>query len=185
MSDLLMKDLERRMDSALEVLQKDFSGLRTGRASTNLLDPIVIEAYGSRMPLSQVGTVSAPEARLLTVQVWDKSMVSAVEKAIRESDLGLNPTADGQLVRVRLPELSQERRQELAKVAKKYAETARIAIRNVRRDGIEQLREDEKGGKISEDDLHRQSDDIQKLTDQSIKKVDTLLIAKEKDILTV
>lgn len=185
MSDLLMKDLERRMDSALEVLQKDFSGLRTGRASTNLLDPIVIEAYGSRMPLSQVGTVSAPEARLLTVQVWDKSMVSAVEKAIRESELGLNPTADGQLVRVRLPELSQERRQELAKVAKKYAETARIAIRNVRRDGIEQLREDEKAGKISEDDLHRQSDDIQKLTDQSTKKVDTLLTAKEKDILTV
>ncbi len=185
MSDILLKDLKRRMESALDVLQKDFGGLRTGRASTSLLDPIVVEAYGTRMPLNQIGTVSTPESRLLTVQVWDKSMVSAVEKAIRESGLGLNPAAEGQTVRVPLPDLSQERRQELVKIAKKYAETARIAVRNVRRDGMDILKNQEKNREISEDEHHQYSDEIQKLTDLYIKKIDEILATKEKDILTI
>lgn len=185
MSEILLNDMNRRMDATIESLLKDLSGLRTGRASVNLLDPIMVDAYGSKMPLQQVGTVNAADSRLLTVQVWDKGMVSCVEKAIRESDLGLNPSSDGQIVRVPLPELSQERRVELVKVAKKYAEAARIAVRNVRRDGMDQLKTDEKNGKISEDDMHTTADQIQKVTDQFIKKVDDVLAVKEKDILSV
>ncbi len=185
MSKELINDLQRRMDGSIESLNKDFSGLRTGRASVSLLDPVIIEAYGSKMPLNQVGTVSSPEARMLSVQVWDKSMVSAVEKSIRESGLGLNPSTEGQNIRIPLPDLSQERRLELVKIAKKYAETARVAVRNVRRDGMDQLKSKEKNGEISEDGHHQLSDDVQKITDEHIKKIDELLLSKEKDITTV
>lgn len=183
MSDI--NELKRRMDGALKTLQHDFAGLRTGRASASMLDPIMVDAYGSMMPLNQVANVNAPEPRMLTVQVWDKSMVKAVEKAIRESDLGLNPAADGQSIRVPVPELSQERRKELSKVAGKYAENTKIAIRNVRRDGMDEIKKQEKKGDISEDDQRRMSDEIQKITDQFIQKVDELLATKEKDIMSV
>lgn len=178
-------DLEKRMQAGLEALIKEFGGLRTGRASVSLLDPVQVEAYGSLMPLAQVGTISLIDARLLGVQVWDKGMVKAVEKAIRDAGLGLNPQSDGQTIRVPLPELSQERRKELTKIAAKYAEQSRVAIRNVRRDGMDQLKKSEKEGHISEDDLHRIADDIQKITDDFIKKIDEALSLKEKDILQV
>lgn len=181
----MMDDLKGRMKAAFDVILKEFSGLRTGRAAITLLDPIQVEAYGSIMPLGQVGTVSVVDARLLAVQVWDKGMVKAVEKAIRESGLGLNPQADGQLVRVPLPELSLERRKELAKIAAKYAEQGRIAVRNVRRDGMDHLKKAEKDGDISEDEMHRVSEEIQKLTDDYVKKIDEALATKEKDILQV
>lgn len=185
MSDSRLEDYKRRMDGALEALRKEFTGLRTGRASVNLLDPVQVQAYGSTMPLNQVGTVSVPEPRMITVQVWDKGMVSAVEKAIRDAGLGLNPASDGTTVRVPLPELSQERRQELTKVAHKYAEQGRVAVRNVRRDGMDFLKKQEKDNKITEDEHKKLADLMQKLTDEHVKKVDETLAAKEKEILQV
>jgi ribosome recycling factor len=173
------------MDGALEALRREFAGLRTGRASTHLLDSVVVKAYGSEMPLAQVGTVNVPEPRMITVQVWDRSLVSAVEKAIRDGGLGLNPASDGQLVRVPLPELSQERRAELSKIAHKYAEQGRVAVRNVRRDGMEALKKLEKDHKISEDEHRKRSDEVQRLTDQHIKLIDDALAQKEKEIMQV
>ena len=185
MADASMKDLRRRMNGAYEVLRQEFGGLRTGRASTSLLEPVTVEAYGSQMPLTQLATISAPEPRMLTVQVWDKRMVSAVDKAIRNANLGLNPVVDGQLLRVPIPELTEERRQEMTKIAGKYAEQARIAVRNVRRDGMEDLKRREKSGEISKDEHRQLSQEIQKLTDETIAKIDETLAAKEKEIMQV
>ena len=176
-------DLNRRMHGALEALRHDLGGLRTGRASTALLDPVHVEVYGSNMPLNQVATVSTPEARLLSVQVWDKSNVQPVEKAIRNAGLGINPIVDGQVIRLPIPELTEERRRELAKLVGQYAEKARIAVRNVRRDGMDHLKRDEKKHEISEDERKRLETDVQKLTDDTIKEVDDLAAAKEKEIL--
>jgi len=176
---------KQKMDSAVEVLKKEFGGLRTGRASTSLLDKISVDAYGSQMPLNQVGTVAVPEPRLLTVQVWDSGLVKSVEKAIRDAGLGLNPQPDGQLVRVPVPELSQERRQELAKIAGKYAEQARVAVRNVRRDAMDGLKKEKADGKLSEDAHKMQSEKVQKLTDETIKKIDEAFASKEKEITHV
>ncbi|MEQ8641064.1 MAG: ribosome recycling factor [Alphaproteobacteria bacterium] len=178
----LIKDVKRRMDSAVEVLQKEFAGLRTGRASAALLDPIMVDAYGARMPVAQVATVNVPEPRMISVQVWDRALAGAVEKAIRDSGLGLNPQADGQLIRVPLPDLSEERRDEISRIAHKYAEQARVAVRNVRRDGMDRLKRMEKDGDLSEDAQHGHADEIQKLTDSHVKKVDALLAAKDEDI---
>jgi ribosome recycling factor len=178
-------DLSRRMDGALEALRKEFGGLRTGRASASLLEPITVEAYGQQMPLNQVGTISVPEARLITVQVWDRGMVKAVEKAIRDGGLGLNPQTDGQNVRVPIPDLNQERRTELSKVASRYAEQARVAVRNVRRDGMDMLKRMEKGGDISQDEQKTWADEVQSMTDAHIKKIDEALAAKEKEIMQV
>ncbi len=180
-----LKELEKRMHGAMDALKKDLAGLRTGRASVNLLDPVTVEAYGQRMPLNQVGTVSAPEARLLSVNVWDKGLVVSVAKAIREAGLGLNPAPDGQMVRVPIPELTAERRTELAKLAHKYAEQGRVAVRNVRRDGMEALKKAEKDHKISQDEHRQKSDEVQKLTDRYVKQIDETLTAKEKEIKTV
>jgi ribosome recycling factor len=180
-----LKELEKRMGSAMDALKKEFTGLRTGRASVNLLDPVQVEAYGQRMPLNQVGTVSAPEPRLLTVSVWDKSLVTPTAKAIRDSGLGLNPAPDGQLIRIPIPELTTERRNELAKLAHKYAEQGRVAVRNVRRDGMEALKKAEKDHKISQDEHRQKSDEVQKLTDRYVKQVDDALTHKEKEIKTV
>jgi ribosome recycling factor len=185
MADELSNELKRRMDGALEALRREFAGLRTGRASVHLLDPVIVKAYGGEMPLNQVGTVNVPEPRMITVQVWDRSLVGAVEKAIRDANLGVNPQTDGQLVRVPIPELSSERRQELTKLAHKYAEQGRIAVRNVRRDGMESLKKMEKDGKISQDDHRRRSEEVQKATDDHIKKVDDALAQKEREILQV
>ena len=181
----LKTDLTRRMDGALETLRREFAGLRTGRAHPGLLEPVKVVAYGTEMPLNQVGTVGAPEPRMLTVQVWDKSMVSSVEKAIRDAGLGLNPAADGMLVRVPIPQLTTERRNELAKMAHKYAEGAKIAVRGVRRDGMEQVKTHEKKHEIGEDLAKDWTDVIQKLTDQYVKRVDEALSDKEKDIRQV
>lgn len=180
-----MADLKRRMHGAVGVLREELGGLRTGRASASLLDPITVEAYGARMPLNQVATVSVPEARLLSVQVWDRSMVNAVEKSIRDSNLGLNPNTEGQVLRLRIPELNQERRQELVKVAHKYAEQARVAVRHVRRDGMDHLKKVEKDGEMSSDDVDRLSKDVQKATDETIAEIDQTLAQKEKEILSV
>jgi ribosome recycling factor len=177
-------DLERRMNGAVDALKHDLSGLRTGRANTTLLDPVTVEVYGSHMPLNQVATVSAPEPRMLSVQVWDKSNIGPVEKAIRSAGLGLNPINDGNTIRLPIPDLTQERRKELAKLAGQYAEKARVAIRNVRRDGNEALKADENKKEISEDDKKRGEDEVQKLTDEMIKNVDEELARKEKDILS-
>jgi ribosome recycling factor len=185
MGEFTSEDFQRKMQMAIEALAKEFSGLRTGRASVALLDPVMVEAYGSSVPLNQVGTVSVSDARMLSVQVWDRGLVKAVEKAIRDAGLGLNPSADGQLVRVPMPELSQERRKELTKIAAKYAEQTRVAIRNVRREAMDCLKKMEKDGDISEDQHQRLSKDIQTLTDNFIKKVDDMLTHKEKDILQV
>ncbi|MDJ0683402.1 MAG: ribosome recycling factor [Alphaproteobacteria bacterium] len=185
MSNGDMTDLKRRMEGALDALSREFNGLRTGRASPSLLEDIQVDAYGSAVPIKQVAGVSAPEARMLSVQVWDQSVVKAVEKAIMESGLGLNPQTEGAVIRVPLPELNEERRAEMTKVAGKYAEQAKVAIRNVRRDGLEGLKKAEKDGDISKDDLHRQSDEVQKLTDAHVKKVDDALALKESDIMTV
>ncbi|MDD3030022.1 MAG: ribosome recycling factor [Alphaproteobacteria bacterium] len=171
----------QRMESSLEAVRKEFSGLRTGRASTNLLDSIHVEAYGGSSPLNQVGTVSAPESRLLTVQVWDGSLVKNVEKAIRDAGLGLNPQADGSLIRVPLPELSQERRQELVKIAGKYAEQSRVSVRNVRREGLDTIKKE----KPPEDEAKALSDKMQKLTDEYVQKIDELLATKEKEITQI
>lgn len=178
-------DLKRRMDGALEALQREFSGLRTGRASTSLLENIQVDAYGSAMPLNQVASVSVPEPRLLTVQVWDNGNIKATEKAIQDAELGLNPQTEGNLIRVPIPELSEERREEMAKVAAKYAEQARIAVRNVRRDGMDTLKRMEKDGEISQDEHRVRGEDIQKLTDDHIKMVDELLETKEQEIMQV
>ena len=177
-------DLQRRMHGAVEALKHDLGGLRTGRASTALLDPITVEVYGAQMPLNQVATVSVPEARLLTVQVWDRSNIQPVEKAIRSAGLGLNPVTDGQLIRLPIPELTEERRKELAKLVGQYAEKAKIAVRNVRRDGMESLKEDEKKKEISEDERKRKEDEVQKLTDKYIGEVDAAAEHKEKEIMT-
>jgi ribosome recycling factor len=185
MTDTRLNDLGKRMDSAFEILVREFTGLRTGRASVNLLDTIKVDVYGSLMPLNQIGTINVPEPRLLTVQVWDKNMVKVVEKAIRDSDLGLNPSSDGQVIRIPLPPMSEQRRQELVKIAGKYAEDTRISVRNVRRDGMEMLKKWEKDGDISEDDLHRLSGEVQTITDNHIKKIDDLLATKQKDIMQV
>lgn len=185
MADLDLDDIERRMDGAVNALKTEFAGLRTGRASASLLEPINVEAYGTRMPLNQVGTISVPEPRMISVQVWDRSMTKAVERAIRESDLGLNPQTDGQLIRVPLPDLSEERRSELVKVASKYAESARVAVRNVRRDGMDHLKRMEKDGDISQDDRRLYEDEIQELTDKHVKSIDEALASKEKDIMQV
>ena len=180
-----LKDLRTRMEGAFANLEKEFSGLRTGRASVNMLEPVMVDAYGSKMPLNQVGSVSVPEARLLVVQVWDATMTKLVEKAIRESGLGLNPQAEGTMIRVPIPELTQDRRTELQKVAGKYTESTRVAIRNIRRDGMDALKAMEKNKEISEDDHKRQSEDVQKLTDEFIGKVDKALADKETDIMKV
>jgi ribosome recycling factor len=179
------KDVTRRMEGALEILHQEFGGLRTGRASASLLEPLMIDAYGSQMPINQVGTIGVPEPRMLTVQVWDKTMVKSVERAILESGLGLNPSSDGQLVRVPLPALTEERRLELSKVAAKYAEEARIAVRNVRRHTMDELKRSEKNGDITEDEHHDYSQEVQGLTDDYVKKIDESLSHKEKDILQV
>ncbi|NKB45954.1 MAG: ribosome recycling factor [Alphaproteobacteria bacterium] len=181
----LKKDIKHRMETTLDVVKKDFAGLRTGRATVSLLDPIMVDAYGSQMPLNQVASVAAPEARMLTVQVWDKGQAKAVEKAIRESNLGLNPAVDGQLLRVPIPPLNEERREELKKVAGKYAEEGKIAIRNVRRDGNDQLKKMEKDGDISEDEGHQYHDEIQKMTDSLIKQIDDVLGQKQEEIMQV
>ncbi|MFY9288917.1 MAG: ribosome recycling factor [Alphaproteobacteria bacterium] len=173
-----LDQVKQRMDGALDALRKEFSGLRTGRASTSLLDNIMVEAYGSMMPMNQVGTVGVPEPRLLTIQVWDGGMVKAVEKAVRDAGLGLNPQPDGNLIRVPVPELSQERRQELMKVAGKYTEAGRIAVRNIRRDALDALKKE----KLPEDEMKGQTDKVQKLTDEAIKKMDEALANKEKEI---
>jgi ribosome recycling factor len=176
-------DIQRRMHGAVEALKHDLGGLRTGRASTALLDPINVEVYGANMPINQVATVSAPEPRLLSVQVWDRSNVNAVEKAIRNAGLGINPITDGQNIRLPIPDLTEERRKELAKLAGQYAEKARIAARNVRRDGNDSLKADEKKGLISEDERKRHETEVQKLTDSTIADIDAAALAKEKEIL--
>jgi len=175
-------DLQRRMDGAVDNLKNEFVGLRTGRASVSMLDPVVVDVYGSKMPLNQVANVGVPEARLLTVQVWDAGNAQAVDKAIRESGLGLNPQTEGALIRVPIPELNEERRKELTKVAGQYAEAARVSVRNVRRDGMDDVKNNKE---YSEDDKKRLSDEVQKLTDEKIKVIDDMLASKEKDIMTV
>lgn len=180
-----LKSLETQMGASIEALKRDLSGLRTGRASVHLLDPIQVTVYGSKMPLSQVGTVSVPEPRLLSIQVWDKSNVAAVEKAIRESNLGLNPVIDGQLVRLPIPTLTADRRKELVKIAHDYAEKSKVSVRNVRRDGMDTLKKLEKAGEISEDDHRKNSASVQDLTDKYVKMVDDVLATKEQEIQTV
>jgi len=185
MSALDLGDLERRMDASLSNFSNEMSGLRAGRASTSMLDPIQVDAYGSKMPLNQISNISVPEARMLTVTVWDAGLAPAAEKAIRESDLGLNPQAEGTVIRVPVPELSEDRRRDMVKVAGKYAEATRVAIRNIRRDAIEAVRKEEKAGDISEDEKRGLETKIQASTDKFVGKVDELLAQKEKDILTV
>ena len=180
-----LNEIKRRMQGAICTLKHELGGLRTGRASPSLLEPVQVDAYGTHMPLNQLATVSVPEPRLLTVQVWDKSMVHAVEKAIMAANLGLTPSTEGQVLRLRIPELNEERRKELVKVAHKYAEAARVAVRHVRRDGIDLLKKLEKEHKIGQDDEKRQSADVQKATDQAIAEIDQTLAHKEKEIMTV
>ena len=183
MSEWNEADLRKRMDGAIEVLRREFAGLRTGRASASLLEPLTVPAYGSEMPLNQVGTVSVPEPRMLSVQVWDKGLVKAVEKAIRTADLGINPIVDGQNIRLPIPDMTEERRKELAKLAGQYAEKARIAVRNVRRDGMDALKLDEKKHEISEDERKRFEAEVQKMTDATIADIDSVSHAKEQEIL--
>ena len=180
-----LDDVRRRMQGAINALKHDLGSLRTGRASPNLLDPLQIEAYGQSMPIGQVATVSVPEPRLLSVSVWDRSMVHAVEKAIRDSDLGLNPLTEGQTIRLRIPEMNEQRRKEMVKVAHKYTEEARIAVRHVRRDGIDLLKKMKKDGVLGEDEERRQEEQVQKATDQSIGEIDQILAGKEKEIMQV
>jgi ribosome recycling factor len=180
-----LSDLQRRMQGAISVFKNELSGLRTGRASISLLDPVVVTAYGSTMPLNQLATVSVPESRMLSVQVWDRSMVNAVEKAIRESSLGLNPITEGTLLRLPIPELNTERRKELAKLAHKYAEATRVSVRHVRRDGMDELKDLEKEGLLSEDSARAYSERVQKLTDDTIAEIDRMLASKEQEIMQV
>lgn len=179
------KDLQRRMEGAITAFKNDLASLRTGRASSNLLDPIQVPAYGSTMPINQVATVSVPEPRMISVSVWDKTMVGAVDRAIRESNLGFNPIVDGTNLRIPLPELNEQRRKELVKKAHEYAEGAKVAVRHVRRDGMDYLKKAEKDGDIGEDDLRKDSDEVQKLTDETINQMDSLLATKETEILQV
>jgi ribosome recycling factor len=183
--DALIKDLRRRMEGALDVLRKELSGLRTGRASANLLEPVTVDAYGSSMPLNQVATVGVPEPRMIVVQVWDRALTKSVDKAIREAGLGLNPQSEGQTIRVPIPDLTEDRRRELTRVAAKYAEHARVSIRNVRRDGLDPLKKREKDGEITQDEHRKLQHDIQALTDDYIKKIEDLLTQKDKEILQV
>jgi ribosome recycling factor len=185
MADPDIDDVTRRMDGALEVLRREYLGLRTGRATPSLLEPIVVQAYDSEMPLNQLGSISVPESRMLSIQVWDKTMVKAVEKAVMNAGLGLNPIVDGQLVRVPIPELNEERREELGRVAGRYAEEARVAVRNVRRDGMDKLKRMEKDGELSQDDHHLWGDEIQSLTDAHVARIDELLETKQQDIMQV
>ncbi len=180
-----LDDLKRRMQGALSSLKHDLAGLRTGRASSSMLDPVTVEIYGSRMPLNQVATITVPESRMISVQVWDRSSAPAVERAIRESSLGLNPVVEGAMMRIPIPELNAERRAELVKVAHKYAEQAKIAVRHVRRDGMEDLKVLEKDGEISQDDSRSMSDSVQKLTDESVAEIDQILSQKEQEITQV
>lgn len=180
-----LADLNRRMDGALSSMKGDLAGLRTGRASANILDPITVEAYGQQMPMNQVGTVSVPEPRTISIQVWDKGMVGAVEKAIRESNLGLNPVTDGTNLRIPMPELNEERRKEIVKIAHQYAESTRVAIRHVRRDGMDAIKKAQKDGDIGEDEAHGLSDKVQKSTDDKITEVDGIIVAKETEIMQV
>lgn len=179
------EDLQKRMRGAVQTLKHEFAGLRTGRASVSLLEPVHVDAYGSSMPLSQVGTVNAPEPRMLTVQVWDRGLVIAVDKAIRSSGLGLNPQVDGQLLRIPIPPLTEERRRELSKIGAKYSETARVSVRNIRRDGMEHIKKLEKEHQISEDEHKKLHDKVQSATDAHIKEIDDALAAKEKEIMQV
>jgi len=183
--DELLKDLRRRMDGAIEVLRKEFGGLRTGRASASLLEPVMVNAYGNTVPLNQVASINVPEARLITVQVWDRGVVKAVDKAIRESGLDLNPQTEGQVIRVPIPDLNEERRRNLTRVAGKYAEDAKVAVRNVRRDGIEVLRRREKDADLSQDQQRKLQGEIQHLTDDYIRRIDEALAQKDKEILQV
>ena len=185
MADYDLGDIKRRMEGSVASLKTEFMGLRAGRASTAMLEPIVVDAYGSKMPINQVGNISAPEPRLLTVTVWDASITASVEKAIRDSDLGLNPMAEGTLIRVPIPDLSEERRKEMVKVAGRYAESARVAVRNVRRDGIEVIRKAEKDGLLSEDERHAEEGEVQKLTNKFVALIDDTLANKEKEITQV
>lgn len=185
MSNLDMDDVKRRMDASISNFAGELGGLRAGRASSAMLEPVSVDAYGSRMPLNQVSNISVPEPRLLTVSVWDAGLVAATEKAIRESGLGLNPMAEGNVIRVAVPDLSEDRRKELVKVAGKYAEAARVAVRNIRRDAIETVRKDEKNSDISEDERHTLEATIQKATDEFVAKIDAMLVEKEKDITQV
>jgi ribosome recycling factor len=180
-----LADLKRRMQGAIQTLKHELGGLRTGRASASLLEPVHVEAYGQRTPLIQVATISVPESRALSVQVWDKTMVAAVDKAIRDANLGLSPTVEGQILRIRIPELNEQRRKEMVKVAHKYSEDARIAVRHVRRDGIDVLKKLLKDHAISEDDQKRDEADVQKATDQAIRDIDLSLASKEKEIMQV
>jgi len=185
MPDPDLNGFKRRMQGALDVLTNEFSGLRTGRASAALLEPVMVEAYGSSMPMNQVATVNVTDSRMVSVQVWDQGLVSSVEKAIRNSELGLNPSTDGNVIRVPIPQLSEERRVELTKVANKYSEQARVAVRNVRRDGMDQLKKQEKDGEISQDEQRAWGDDLQTLTDDFIKNIDDALATKESEIMQV
>lgn len=185
MSEFDLADLEKRMTGAIDVLRREFAGLRAGRASVSLLEPITVNAYGTEMPLNQVATISVPEPRMLSVQVWDKGLVKSVERAIRSSDLGLNPAVEGTLLRVPIPELSEERRAELAKVAARYAEAARVAVRNVRRDGMEQLKHLERDSEISKDEHHKMSTQVQELTDREVKQINEMLATKDAEIMTI
>jgi ribosome recycling factor len=178
-------ELKRRMQSATQSFRHELGGLRTGRASASLIEPVSVEAYGSHMPINQVATISVPEPRMLSVQVWDKSMVAAVDKAIRSANLGLSPTVEGQVLRIRIPELNEQRRKEMVKIAHKYAEEARVAVRHVRREGMDHIKKLEKEKAIAEDDVARQHDQVQKATDQVITEIDALLAAKEKEIMQV
>lgn len=185
MASLDIEDIKRRMEGAVTNLSNEFSGLRAGRASVAMLDPVIVDAYGSKMPVGQLSNISAPESRLLSVSVWDASLVSSVEKAIRESDLGLNPQVEGSVIRVPVPELSEDRRKDLVKVASKYSESARVSVRNIRRDAIETVRKDEKAGIISEDERHNLEADVQKVTDEFVGKIDAILAKKEADITSI
>ena len=182
---LEFNDYQEKMEKSIDILRRDFQGLRTGRASASLLEPIGVEAYGSKVPINQIGNISIPESRLITVQVWDETLIQSVEKAIRNSDLGLNPMIEGNVIRVPIPELSQERRIEIVKIASKYAEDTRITIRNIRRDAMDMIKNEEKQKNISKDDSFQFSENMQKITDSFIEKVDTLFQEKEKDILKV
>lgn len=185
MAESDLADAKRRMQSAVDVLKGELGGLRTGRASAQLLEPVSVEVYGAHMPLKQVATINVPEPRMITVQVWDRTQVKAVEKAIQQASLGLNPIAEGQMLRIPIPELNQDRRKELAKIAHKYAEQARVAVRNVRRDGMEKIKKQEKAGTLSQDVSRHETDLMQKNTDQMIAQIDQLLAAKEKEIMQV
>ena len=185
MNEINKDDLVKRMDGAINSFNGDLMGLRTGRASTNMVDGILVDAYGQKMPIDQVGSISVPEARMISIQVWDKGLVIAVEKAIHESDLGLNPQADGELIRIPIPELNEERREELSKIAGKYAEQSRVAIRNVRRDGMDEIKKIEKDGTVGKDRAVDLSNEVQEITDDYIKKIDEMLSQKENEIRQV